>query len=76
MAAFQQYRPAFDATLIAFHAAFMQDIDNAYKADSRRYAHPRLLTHWEEWFTFAAGWQPADFKRARAVWPKVQRMAV
>ena len=46
------------------------------KADARRYAHPRLLANWNDWFTFALGWQPEEFTRARAVWPKVQRMAV
>ncbi|MFT4247328.1 MAG: amidohydrolase family protein [Pseudomonas sp.] len=76
VAAFQQYRPVFDATLVAFHAAFVQDQDNPYKDDARRYAHPRLLANWNAWFTFAAGWRSGDFERARAVWPKVQRMAV
>ncbi|MGB3392281.1 MAG: amidohydrolase family protein, partial [Stenotrophomonas sp.] len=76
VAAYQQHRPVFDATLVAFHAAFVQDQDNPYKDDARRYAHPRLLAHWNDWFTFAIGWQPEDFARARAVWPKVQRMAV
>ena len=75
VAAYQQYRPVFDATLVAFHAAFVQDQDNVYKDDARRYAHQELLAHWNEWFTFAIGWQPEDFQRARAVWPKVQRMA-
>lgn len=76
VAAFEQYRPVFDATLVAFHAAFLQDQDNAYKDDTRRYAHPRLRANWEGWFTFAIGWQPEDFERARAIWPKVQRLAV
>ena len=74
--AFERHRPVFDATLVAFHAAFVQDQDNPYTDDARRYAHPRLLAHWNDWFTFAIGWQPEDFERARAVWPKVQRMAV
>lgn len=75
VAAFQQHRPVFDATLVAFHAAFVQDRDNPYKDDAFRHAHPRLVAHWNDWFTFAIGWQPEDFARARAVWPKVQRMA-
>ncbi len=75
VAAYHHHRPVFDATLVAFHAAFVQDQDNPYKDDARRYAHPRLLAHWNEWFTFAIGWQPDDFRRARGVWPKVQRMA-
>ncbi len=75
VAAYQEHRPIFDATLVAFHAAFVQDQDNAYRDDARRHAHPKLLAHWNEWFTFAIGWQPEDFERARAVWPKVQRMA-
>jgi imidazolonepropionase-like amidohydrolase len=76
VAAFEKHKPVFDATLVAFHAAFVQDMDNDYKQDARRYAHPRLVANWEEWFTFAIGWEPEDFERARAVWPKVQRMAV
>jgi len=75
VAAFDRHRPVFDATLIVFHAAFVQDQDNPYKADARQYAHPRLLANWEDWFTFALGWATEDFERARAIWPKVQRMA-
>ncbi len=75
IASFDQHRPIFDATLVAFHAAFVQDLDNAYKEDTRRYAHPRLRANWEDWFTFALGWQADDFERARAIWPKVQRLA-
>ncbi|RNF86229.1 amidohydrolase family protein [Montanilutibacter psychrotolerans] len=76
VASFQQHRPVFDATLVAFHAAFVQDRDTTYKDDAGRYAHPRLLANWHDWFTFAVGWKPEDFVRARAIWPKVQRMAV
>ena len=72
---FETHRPVFDATLVAFHAVFIQDLDNVYKEDSRRLAHPRLLGNWEDWFTFAVGWQLEDFQRAQAVWTKVQRMA-
>ncbi|HMB38947.1 MAG TPA: amidohydrolase family protein [Wenzhouxiangellaceae bacterium] len=75
VASFEQHRPVFDATLVAFHAAFVQDLDNAYKEDTRRLAHPRLRANWEDWFTFAVGWQADDFERARAIWPKVQRLA-
>lgn len=74
--AFQRYRPVFDATLVAFHAAFVQDQSNPYQDDARRYAHARLFANWNDGFTFAIGWKPEDFHRARAVWPKVQRMAV
>jgi len=76
VAAFEKHRPVFDATLVAFHAAFVQDQDNAYKADARAHAPSRLLSSWNEGFTFAIGWEPQDFVRARAIWPKVQRMAV
>src|SRR6056297_76739 len=75
IASFEKHRPIFDATLVAFHAAFVQNLDNAYKDDTRRYAHPRLRANWEDWFTFAVGWQADDFERARAIWPKVQRLA-
>jgi len=74
VASFDEHRPIFDATLVAFHAAFVQDLDNAYKEDARRLAHPRLRANWEDWFTFAVGWQAEDFERARAIWPKVQRL--
>lgn len=72
---FETHRPVFDATLVAFHAAFVQDRDSFYKDDSRRLAHPRLLANWEDWFTFTVGWELDDFERARAIWPRVQRMA-
>ena len=75
VASFERHRPVFDATLVAFHAAFVQDLDNAYNADARRLAHPRLLANWQDWFTFAVGWQADDFERARAIWPRVQRLA-
>ncbi len=79
IAAFDRHRPVFDATLVAFHAAFVQDLDqdqgSPYKDDTRRYAHPRLRQNWEEFFTFAIGWEADDFRPARAIWPKVQRMA-
>jgi len=74
VASFDEHRPVFDATLVAFHAAFVQDLDNVYKQDTRRYAHPRLRANWEDWFTFAVGWQAGDFERARAIWPRVQRL--
>lgn len=74
VASFEQNRPIFDATLVAFHAAFVQDLENAYREDTRRLAHPRLKANWEDWFTFAVGWQAGDFERARAIWPKVQRL--
>jgi imidazolonepropionase-like amidohydrolase len=73
--AFNRYRPVFDATLVTFHALFLQDGENEYKADAQRYAHPRHLASWQGWFTFAIGWNPQDFVRARAIWPKVQRFA-
>ncbi len=72
---FNTHRPIFDATLVAFHAAFVQDQDNHYKRNTRRLAHPRLRANWEDWFTFAVGWKAEDFERARAIWPKVQRLA-
>jgi len=75
IASFDHYRPIFDATLVAFHAAFVQDLDNHYKQDARRLAHPLMLANWQDWFTFAVGWKDEDFARARAIWPRVQRLA-
>ncbi|MFD1041807.1 amidohydrolase family protein [Pseudoxanthomonas kaohsiungensis] len=77
VAAFERHRPVFDATLVAFHAAFVQDDpDNPYRTDARELAPARLLASWNGGFTFAMGWEPGDFVRARAIWTKVQRMAV
>lgn len=75
IAAFDRHQPVFDATLVAFHAAFVQDQDNPYRDEGRRLVHPRLLKGWNDGFTFAIDWQPDDFRRARAVWPKVQALA-
>lgn len=75
IAAFDAHRPVFDATLVVFHAAFLQDQDSPYHDASRAHAHPRLLHSWEQGFTFAAGWQAVDHQRARAIWPKVQALA-
>jgi imidazolonepropionase-like amidohydrolase len=75
IAAFEAHRPVFDATLVAFHAAFVEDQENVYKQDAQRHAHPRLLANWAAWFSFTIGWELEDFERARAVWPKVQRLA-
>lgn len=76
VAAFNEHRPVFDATLVAFHAAFWQDLGSVHQQDAMRYAHPKLLANWNDWFTFTLGWQDEDFDRARAVWPKVERLAV
>ena len=44
VAAFERHRPVFDATLVAFHAAFVQDDpDNPYRTDARELAPARLL---------------------------------
>lgn len=59
---------------MAFHAAFVQGLDNDYKQDAGHLAHPLMLADWQDWFTFAAGWKEEDFTRARAIWPKIQRM--
>lgn len=77
IAAFDRYRPVFDATLVAFHAAFHEDdaIGAGYRAEAARYAHPRLLASWQGGFSFALGWQADDYRRARAVWPRLQRFA-
>ena len=74
--AFNEHRPVFDATLVAFHAAFVgDDANNVYRQDTASLAHARLKAHWNDWFTFTIGWRPHDFERARAVWPKIERLA-
>lgn len=59
-----------DATLIAFQPAFWGD-DEAMLARDSAYFHPDMVTNWRTVFRFDLGWQADDYRRARAVWPKV-----
>ncbi|MGQ0659311.1 amidohydrolase family protein [Sphingosinicella sp.] len=59
-----------DATLIAFQPAFFGD-DAALLARDRQLDHPAMLANWRRGFRFDAGWQADDYRRARAVWPRV-----
>ena len=61
-----------DATLIAFHLAFFGN-DTAYIERDLDWAHPSMRENWSTAFRFDLGWQPEDYTRAQAVWPKVQR---
>lgn len=61
-----------DATLIVFRQAFWGDdlrVRDANLAD----ANPSLVQNWITAFQFDAGWSPEDYRRAKAVWPKVLR---
>lgn len=61
-----------DATLIAFSLAFNGD-DLAYREKDVDWAHPRMAENWRAAFRFDLGWEPEDYARAKAIWPKVQR---
>ncbi len=59
-----------DATLVAFEPAFWGDDPQRLQRDAALF-HPDMLTNWRHGFRFDLGWQPDDYRRARAVWPKV-----
>ncbi len=61
-----------DATLIAFSLAFNGD-DLAYREKDVDWAHPSMAENWRAAFRFDLGWEPEDYARAKAIWPKVQR---
>ncbi len=62
-----------DATLIAFSLAFNGD-DLAYREKDVDWADPGMVENWRTAFRFDLGWEPEDFARAKAVWPKVERL--
>lgn len=59
-----------DATLVAFEPAFWGDDPQRLQRDALLF-HPDMLANWRQGFRFDAGWQPGDYRRARAAWPKV-----
>jgi imidazolonepropionase-like amidohydrolase len=61
-----------DATLIAFNLAFYGD-DHRYRDRDVSWAYPAMTKNWATAFRFDLGWKPDDYRRAQAVWPKVQR---
>lgn len=62
-----------DATLIAFQLAFWGDEPSVRDADTE-VAPPALLANWRQGFRFDLGWRPEDYRRAKAVWPKVLKL--
>lgn len=63
----------FDATMIAFQLAFWGD-DRSVRDRDLWAAHPTFAENWRTKFRFDFGWQPSDYARAKAVWPKVLRL--
>ncbi len=59
-----------DPTLIAFYPAFFGNTPEIAERDIGL-AHPDMVTNWRTLFRFDLGWQPADYARAQAVWPRV-----
>ncbi|NEX92405.1 amidohydrolase family protein [Caulobacter sp. 17J65-9] len=62
-----------DATLIAFYLAFWGDDPAVTDADAAL-AYPSLLKNWRSGFRFDLGWKADDYRRAKAVWPKVLKL--
>jgi imidazolonepropionase-like amidohydrolase len=73
IAALAKHRVHVDATLIAFHLCFWGD-DPAVRDADAALAHPAMLANWRGTFRFDFGWKPDDYRRAKAVWPKVLRL--
>ena len=63
----------FDATMIAFQLAFWGD-DIATRDRDVASAHPEFVEHWRNQFRFDVGWQPSDYQRAKAIWPKLLQL--
>ena len=63
----------FDATMIAFQLAFWGDEPQVRDRDVWA-AHPAFVDNWRNRFRFDLGWEPSDYARAKAVWPKVLRL--
>ncbi|WP_406852125.1 amidohydrolase family protein [Brevundimonas sp. BH3] len=61
-----------EATLIAFEPAYWGD-DAALLARASADTHPDMMANWESGFRFDMGWEPIDYERAKAAWPKVLR---
>jgi imidazolonepropionase-like amidohydrolase len=62
-----------DATLIVFRQAFWGD-DRAVRDADLAFANAPLAKNWTTAFSFDAGWTAEDYRRAKAVWPKVLRL--
>ena len=61
-----------DPTLIAFYNAFWGNDSKVIEHPLLHLTHPELVNNWRTFFTFNVGWQTDDFRRAQAVWPKIQ----
>lgn len=61
-----------DATLIVFKLAFWGD-DKAMRDRDLADANPSLVRNWTQSFSFDKGWTAEDYRRAKAIWPKVLR---
>lgn len=70
VASLARHQVHFDATLIVFQQAFFGD-DEALLAQDRHLDHPAMVANWRRAFRFDLGWQPNDYRRAQATWPRV-----
>jgi len=61
-----------DATLIVFRQAFWGN-DRPMRDADLAYANPSLVRDWTTTLSFDKGWFADDYRRAKAVWPKVLR---
>lgn len=62
-----------DATLIAFHHAFWGDQPNT-RDKFNHLTYPASLMNWQTLFKFDVGWGADDYKRAKAIWPKILKL--
>jgi len=66
-------RVVHDPTLVIFEALAWGDSARITASPDLALAAPSLLENWRNAFTLSAGWRPAEFDSARAVWSAVQR---
>lgn len=64
-----------DLTLVAFRLAFWGDAP-AVTDEFIALSHPDMIANWRSFFRFDLGWQADDYRRAKAVWPKIERFAL
>lgn len=63
-----------DLTMIVFRLAFWGD-DASVREKYMYLAHPAMIENWRTTFRFDLGWQAEDYRRAKAVWPKIEKFA-
>jgi imidazolonepropionase-like amidohydrolase len=62
-----------DPTLVTYHTKFFGD-DPRWTENPAQALVPELSAQWRAGATYVTDWSPADFARARRLWPKVEAL--